>query len=299
MEYKIQSSNEELYHYGIRGMKWGIRRYQNKDGTLTAKGKERYHDTKSGMSAFAGMLESGVNAPPEYKADSFREVLVRKDGQTSDYEYALSPNNRVQRFRKEYIDDPDSVFEKHMAKVNTTRGEESGTFNNCTKTSSAMVLARMGYDYDAGRSKIGHSGAFEYWFDGAKKSTHDDLASAIDEKFSDTANGSFGTVDLRNKNGGGHVFNWERNSKGEFNLYESQCKEGEKISGSSPKECFDKYIEKRPWFSSESTVRVYDMTSAQPNFNHMAEDSVVRITDDSRYGSYILDTNTKKLYEQL
>lgn len=34
--------NNELMHHGIPGMKWGVRRYQNKDGTLTAKGKARY-----------------------------------------------------------------------------------------------------------------------------------------------------------------------------------------------------------------------------------------------------------------
>lgn len=32
----------ELYHHGIKGMKWGIRRYQNKDGSLTSQGKKKY-----------------------------------------------------------------------------------------------------------------------------------------------------------------------------------------------------------------------------------------------------------------
>ena len=35
----------ELYHHGILGMHWGIRRFQNEDGSLTAAGKKRYGNT--------------------------------------------------------------------------------------------------------------------------------------------------------------------------------------------------------------------------------------------------------------
>ena len=39
--YYTSVRSDELYHHGVMGMKWGVRRYQNSDGTLTSAGKKK------------------------------------------------------------------------------------------------------------------------------------------------------------------------------------------------------------------------------------------------------------------
>jgi len=43
-----------LYHHGIKGQKWGVRRFQNDDGTLTAEGKARYGVDENGKMSKEG-----------------------------------------------------------------------------------------------------------------------------------------------------------------------------------------------------------------------------------------------------
>lgn len=68
-------NEEELYHWGIKGMKWGVRRYQNSDGSLTAAGRKRYTDKDGNLNA-AGKKKFGNSV--KTKTESEAETPKRK-----------------------------------------------------------------------------------------------------------------------------------------------------------------------------------------------------------------------------
>lgn len=60
---------DELYHWGILGMKWGVRRFQNEDGSLTPEGRERYLKNEGNSRKGATSLQTygRSNRPVESK----------------------------------------------------------------------------------------------------------------------------------------------------------------------------------------------------------------------------------------
>lgn len=77
---------EELYHHGVKGQKWGVRRYQNADGSLTPEGRSRYvvkdklsRDGKSYVN-LAGRLKLGKEGMQKYNEYNNRINQERNDG---------------------------------------------------------------------------------------------------------------------------------------------------------------------------------------------------------------------------
>lgn len=69
--------NETLKHHGIKGQKWGVRRYQNIDGSLTNDGKNRYYGQKVFISGTSKMQDK---ESPYYRKELPQKVTNKIDG---------------------------------------------------------------------------------------------------------------------------------------------------------------------------------------------------------------------------
>jgi hypothetical protein len=93
MEYEIYKSNE-LCHYGVQGMRWGIRRYQNKDGSLTPAGQKRRAKLEGKLEQLNGKKSNSGEAAPRKKTvsemteDELRERTNRMRAEKDYYDAA-------------------------------------------------------------------------------------------------------------------------------------------------------------------------------------------------------------------
>ena len=107
----IWSYNYFLYHHGIEGQRWGIRRYQNKDGSLTKAGEKRYGTTEN-LERIHGDRprdKSKKEIKKEYKRAYSRKAII-KALEDLNNEVISNRNTRYNR----YIDEIDSGKYDHL-----------------------------------------------------------------------------------------------------------------------------------------------------------------------------------------
>ena len=123
MEYIIER-NDELCHFGIKGMKWGVRRYQNVDGSLTKAGKKRYDEydkygnkRKGPFSDMASVVNS-MNENIRKKHPNLREQI---DNLTIDYETKGMTDKQKKLYSLNYYNDRKHVSLDELNRINENR----------------------------------------------------------------------------------------------------------------------------------------------------------------------------------
>lgn len=94
---------DELHHHGIKGMKWGVRRFQKQDGSLTDNGRKRYADDATVIKK--GTTFNRISTVAEKKANKGRTYLTYTD---SDHDYY---KENMTKYRKSQLGDKAKIYD--------------------------------------------------------------------------------------------------------------------------------------------------------------------------------------------
>ena len=132
---------DELYHFGVKGMKWGVRRYQNEDGSLTSLGKKRDKMLSDRKTAKKHSTTSNM-VKAEYSRREFEDAKTRLK-----LENQKKKSKRQQDLEKKYID---QGFAKNEAEIKAYNRAKTETIlkvaGGIALASAAAYVAYKHYD---------------------------------------------------------------------------------------------------------------------------------------------------------
>ena len=222
--------NNYIYHHGIKGQRWGIRRFQNKDGSLTPRGRKRYSD-ESGDNKQKDIDDEKKGLTDKQKKAIIAGAAVVGTGLAIYGGYKIS---QVYKGANSPID-PETGFrllkndadKSDLSKINPGRirflypfakNKEiiEGSSTNCMLCTTAYELRKRGFDVHAGLEKSGTGylpdELFPKLFKDYKETTKlspINSMSKIEDFIKKEGPGSRGNICVWWNQGGGHSMIWE------------------------------------------------------------------------------------------
>jgi hypothetical protein len=271
----------DIKHHGILGQKWGVRRYQNKDGSLTSEGlkQQRYNRSirrarSKGSAKTEGIKKYNVGLTEFTRPDGSKYTSGLTNGHDFDW---------VETFNGKSAADPDLLYEgddwvkkncpnrsitSNICQLINPGYGLAGTTQNCAKASSTIELALHGYTACAGRQSFpSTSDAPEYWWKGAKAVQYDD--NSCEDALKGYGPGTSGTISIKYPGtNAGHAMHWTNDTNGKFTVEDGQ-------NG----RMFGSIREMASTYGADTSAgyTTYRLDNCEPDWDHMAQDSVVRI----------------------
>lgn len=308
--------NNELYHYGVKGMRWGVRRYQYKNGHYTPAGKEKLKDYKINkkIEKYVNSGKAHVDKLSNYTVGSLTTMTTALgekyisgliNGHDFDWQEVsnyqdLGGYRTVASVLKNYPGahkyvDGDPIYEAHrnfkisdydIERCNPGFGNP-GTTQNCAKCAATLELRMRGdYDVSAGRQTYPSSvDASALWFKGAKRVDYG--YDATEEALRSYGKKTSGTLSFKYAEGGGHSVHWTNDADGNFEIQDGQ--NGKRFN--SLNEMMDLY-----GGDKNSSIATFRLDNCEPDYDAMESDSVIsrRYNDSSkvknRISGKIVDT---------
>ena len=139
-----------LVHHGIKGQKWGVRRFRNEDGTLTDAGKQRYKsDIDSGhRDASTGSLTKEGRKTINNTSENYNKAISGAQRITSGVRQATNTQTRNRYNKRENLtqEEMDSMSNEELREL-VTRMNLEQQYSNLTSDNTARSKVQTGLSY--------------------------------------------------------------------------------------------------------------------------------------------------------